>query len=141
MTASDQFGFNRLLSYYYFSQDIGLETCASLLILNCTNCLFFLDNTIQYHFVYWQDYESVQKHFWKKHLCPHQGFLCALISRPVRARTSAQLRGKLRDSATFLVTFSASNCFCAINSCRPHQLYVPDFLRRHNTADVLTKTP
>jgi len=36
-----------------------------------------------------------QKHFWKEHLCALQVFLCALVSRPVRVRTLAQLRGNI----------------------------------------------
>ena len=37
----------------------------------------------------------VQKHFWKKHLCALQVFLCALVSRPVCIRIDAQLRGNI----------------------------------------------
>src|SRR6218665_2831637 len=36
-----------------------------------------------------------KKHFLKEDLCPSQVFLCALISRPVCARTHAQLRGNI----------------------------------------------
>src|SRR6218665_3262685 len=38
--------------------------------------------------------KCVQKHFWMKHLCALQGFLCALVSRPVCAHTRAQHREK-----------------------------------------------
>jgi len=44
----------------------------------------------------------VQNHFWKKHLCALQVFLCACVSRPVRARTSAQLR---KNSAPEIILF------------------------------------
>jgi len=37
----------------------------------------------------------VQKQFWKEHLCALKVFLCALVSRPVWARTRAQLRGNI----------------------------------------------
>jgi len=37
----------------------------------------------------------VQKHFWKKHLCALQVFLCAHVSWPVCTRTCTQLRGNI----------------------------------------------
>jgi len=40
----------------------------------------------------------VQKPFWGgKIVCAHQVFLCALVSRPVCVRTSAQLRGNIAN--------------------------------------------
>jgi len=38
-------------------------------------------------------YETCEKTFLKEHLCALQGFLCALISRPLC--THAQLRGNI----------------------------------------------
>jgi len=39
--------------------------------------------------------KHVQTHFLKENLCALQVFLCALILRPVCARTRAQLRGNI----------------------------------------------
>src|SRR6218665_3299652 len=37
----------------------------------------------------------VQNTVWREHLCALQVFLCALVSRPVCARTCAQFRGNI----------------------------------------------
>jgi len=39
--------------------------------------------------------KHVQKHFLKENSCALQVFLCVLTSRPVCARTCAQLRGNI----------------------------------------------
>jgi len=50
--------------------------------------------------------KCVSKHFWEEYLCTLQVFLCAHVSRPVCARTRAQLRGNIEHNRKQTVSAS-----------------------------------
>ena len=49
--------------------------------------------------------EICENTFLKEHLCARQVFLCVLISRPVCARTRAQLRGNIGQDVSLRSLF------------------------------------
>jgi len=60
----------------------------------------------------------VQMPFWKEHLCALQVFLCALASRFVCERTSAQLRGNIGFFWSVCSSFAIMTKHRGLVNCR-----------------------